>query len=276
MAAERSYRRFEAPSRFASAVEHAWITRDPVGFREVSLPDGRGLVLVVAGPSAWVSDPLTGTARDEGTSVRGPALRVEVREVTGAAVRLGLQLAPSGLSRLWAARPVPRTSMDAATLLGADVVLAVQEALVQGDDARALATVWAALDRLPRHDSDEADRLCEALRFAESQRGLVRSADLAREAGVSLGELHRWCVHLLGVEPSQWLSAVRFSAFVREAIGPGRLRAEDVLAAVRWYSQAGYNAREVERFTGITPAILRRLIDRLDAFLADRPESLFV
>ena len=63
----------------------------------------------------------------------------------------------------------------------------------------------------------------------------------------------------LGLTPDALLAAVRFSAFVRDAVGPGPVRPEDVLGAIRWYVQAGYPPREVERFTGSTPLELRRI-----------------
>ncbi|MCL2092178.1 MAG: hypothetical protein FWH11_13425 [Micrococcales bacterium] len=269
MSVERSLRRFEPPARLRDVVEHAWVAERGVGApassaREVLLPDGCGQLLIVAGTPAVVSDPLTGDRYDADSSVRGPALAVRVRETTGPGVALGLRLTPVGLARLWAPRPAPRGLVPAAARLGADAVTAVVDALNSQDVEAAVLNAWVAVDRVPQHDIADADRLAQALAVAQSVRGVVRSVDLAHEVGVPLGQLHRWCVQLLGVDPGRWLSAVRFAAFVREAVGPGPVRPDRMVAALRWYLQAGYPPRETERFTGLSAADLRRLADRLE------------
>lgn len=187
-----------------------------------------------------------------------------MRDQRAPATRLGLQLAPVALGRL---RLDPTRPGEVAQLLGAGPLAQVDARLADGDDSGAVDAVLEALAAAPRTDSDQADRLAEVFALAESERGLVRAADLARRAGVPIGELHRWCVHLIGVEPSAWLSAVRFSAFVRESVGQGPVRPRAVLAAISWYAQAGYSPRETERFTGMPPVELRRLVDKLHAAL---------
>ncbi len=279
MSVERSFRRFEPPARLRDVVEHAWavwwIARLPAsgvadapaggaGARDVLLPDGCGQLLVVAGASAVVTDPLTGGRHVEASSVRGPALDVLVREATGPGTALGLVLTPVGLARLWAPRPALRCRAPADDLIGADAVAGIVDALTRGEVETAVHDAWAAIDRVPRHDIADADLLALALGLAQSERGVVRSVDLAREVGVPLGELHRWCVNLLGVDPGRWLSAVRFTAFVREAVGPGPVHPDQMVAALRWYLNAGYSPRETERFTGLSAAELRRLADRLE------------
>jgi len=262
------YRRFVPPARLRDVVEHAWVCWSVAGTREALLPDGRGLVLVVGEPAAWVSDPLTGVAVQESSVARGPALNVEVRETTRPGVRLGLQLTPVGLARLWVpdhahVGPGPRPAVPASTVLGAEAVATITDALGTDDDA-AVAAAWVAVGAVLRPDSDDVDRLTQALALARSARGLVRGPDLAREAGASVNELHRWCWQLLGMSTSQWLSAVRFSAFVREYVGSGPVRVDDLVSTLRWYLAAGYSPREAERFTGLPPAELRRLADRLE------------
>lgn len=264
MSVERGLRRFEPPAPLRDVVEHAWVVWTAAGAREVLLPDGCGQVLVVAGAPAVVTDPLTGERYDEGSSVRGPALAVQVRETKDPGVTLGLALTPVGLARLWAPRPALRGRAPVAALLGADAEAAIVEALTREDAEGAVRSAWAAVDRVPQHDLADVDLLAPALAVAQSARGVVRAVDLAREAGVPLGELHRWCVALLGVDPGQWLSAVLFAAFVRQAVGPGPVRPAWMVAALRWYLEAGYSPRETERFTGLSAAELRRLADRLE------------
>ena len=97
------------------------------------------------------------------------------------------------------------------------------------------------------------------IRTAARERGLVTSAELARRTDLAIGRLYRWFAVHTGVEPAVYLAAVRFSAFVREAIGQGPVRPQDVLATIRWYSRSNYPPREQERFTGLAPLELRRL-----------------
>ena len=87
----------------------------------------------------------------------------------------------------------------------------------------------------------------------------MRASDLARQADLAVGVLHREIVETLGISPAAFLAAVRFSAFVRDAVGPGPVRPHDVLAVLQWYLRAGYPPREVERFTGLGHVELRRL-----------------
>ena len=265
VAQHAAYRRFEAPARLSSLVEHVWVTHlDGSAPPEVGLPDGRGLLLIVHGAPTRVSHPLSGAVEEESTSLRGPALDVVVRDQRASAIRLGVQLAPVALGRLRLDRARPG---EVAELLGVEPLAQVDAKLADGDDQGAVDVVLDALASAPRTDSDEADRLAEVFALAESERGLVRSTDLARRAGVPIGELHRWSVHLIGVAPAAWLSAVRFSAFVRESVGQGPVRPRAVLAAISWYAQAGYSPRETSRFTGLPPVELRRLVDKLHAAL---------
>ncbi|MDR3069317.1 MAG: hypothetical protein LBU50_07425 [Cellulomonas sp.] len=269
MSAERSFRRFEPPARLRDVVEHAWVAwRPATSTREVLLPDGCGQLLLVAGAPAVVTDPLTGDRHDEESTVRGPALAVQVRETTGPGVALGLVLTPVGLARLWAPRPALRGLAPAADLLGADTVTDIVDALTREEVEAAVLSAWVAVDRVPRRDSEDVDLLAQALTVARSGRGMVRGVDLAHEVGVPLGQLHRLCSLLLGLDPGRWLSTVRFAAFVRESVGPGPVLADQMVAALRWYLQAGYSPRETERFTGLPTADLRRLADRLEQNLS--------
>ena len=112
--------------------------------------------------------------------------------------------------------------------------------------------------------SADLDRLDDVVARVDLERGLVRPIDLAGYAGVQLAELHRWCVALLGMPPAAYLSAVRFSAYVRERVGTGPVRVGAAVGALRWFMDPSYPPREVERFTGLAPADLRRLVERLE------------
>lgn len=251
-------------------VEHAWVLRDDGGEREVLLPDGRGLVQLVVGTPGARTDVLTGDRADDDSGVRGFSSRAVVREQAGPATRLGLQLHPLALALL---RPhdllVDHAAPLASVVDEADVVLA-RDALTYGDDedaARVLVAALVARSRT-RDRPTGVTAMAEVVAEVDRTRGLVSAADLARAQGVTVSDLHRWCVRLVGVEPSAYLAAVRFAGFVRQATGPGPVAPRDVVSALRWYEESGPVPREVERTTGLGPAELRRVVDRLTETIA--------
>ncbi|OJV59542.1 MAG: hypothetical protein BGO38_11980 [Cellulomonas sp. 73-145] len=262
--AEVTYRRIEVPDPLRGVVEHVWVLHQPAGRgeTEVLLPDGRGLVLLTAGAAGLLVDPLTGERRPEEPELRGPWTHALVRTQTGPGVRLGLQLHPLGPARLRGGRPIADRALPLADVVGpvADDASRLLAAGAEDDAARLLLD---ALARQPIERSADLDRLDDVVARVDQERGLVRPVDLARFAGVQLAELHRWCVALLGMAPAAYLSAVRFSSYVRERVGAGPVRLEAAVAALRWFMDPAYPAREVERFTGLAPADLRRLVERL-------------
>ena len=94
--------------------------------------------------------------------------------------------------------------------------------LAAGSDAAAVGLA----DRVGRGAAaalgpPELERFAGVVHAIDAAGGLVRAADLARGAGCTVTELYRWSVGHLGVPPTDYLAAVRFSTFVREAVGPG-------------------------------------------------------
>ncbi|ADG74418.1 hypothetical protein Cfla_1520 [Cellulomonas flavigena DSM 20109] len=262
-----SYRRLPVPAALEGVAEHAWVARHDGARRhtEVLLPDGRGLLQLVRGTPGRLVDPLAGGAVPDADGVRSALTHALVAEQTGPVARLGVQLHPVALARLRAARPVADAWHPLTEVLAADVVARVGDLLAAGHDDTAVAAVLDALAAVPRRADADLDRLEDALRFVDERRGLVRQADVARAAGTSLGELHRWCTQLLGMSPAQYLAAARFSTFVREYVAVGPVDPAAVVAVVEWFVETGYPPREVERFTGLPPAELRRLAEHLAA-----------
>lgn len=260
-----SYRRFPVPPSLAGVAEHAWVARHARGREhvEVLLPDGRGLLQVVRGSGGSLVEPLTGARTADRDGVRSAWTHAVVAEQSGPVARLGVQLHPAGLARLREGRTQADTWLPLREVLDDGTAARAGELLADGADDEAVATVLGALAVAPRRSGADLDHLDEALAFIDERRGLVRATDVAREVGTSLGELHRWCSQLLGMSPAQYLSAVRFSTFVREAVGTGPVDAAATVAAMEWYVAAGYSAREVERFAGLPPVELRRLAERL-------------
>lgn len=263
------YRRVATPASIRDVVEHLWVLRHPGADpeREVLLPDGRGCVVVSVGERGRRVDALTGEVEVDDGGVRGIATRPVVRTQVGPSVRIGAQLTPWGLARLSPHALLVDSVAPAATLLGAPAVEACVQAAARGDDEAAVGVLADALALAVRFDSPELELLVPVLAEIEQQRGLVRAADVARAAQLPVAQLHRWTVRHLGVDPAVYLAAVRFSAFVREAVGPGPVLPHEALAAIRWYGQVGYPPREVERFTGHRPVELRRIEEGIAAAL---------
>ena len=132
-----------------------------------------------------------------------------------------------------------------AAVLGAEVEEECATALGQGRDADAAAALGAALaaHAVPAPVGSPLEALTPVLRSVVEQRGLVRASDLARHADLAVGVLHREVVQTLGITPEAFLAAVRFSAFVRDAVGPGPVRP----AATRWRSCSGTCAPATRR-----------------------------
>lgn len=283
-----SYARIAAAA--PQLVEHAWVVRE--GSRrhgtdgpgpgdrcaEVLLPDGRGLVQLVGDPDAAATrtDVLTGVTEQDGDGVRGVSTRAAVRQPSGSTVRLGLQLHPLALARLGMRDLLVDRAAPLEVLVDPQVVSRARELLVAGHDEDAVhVLVDALVGRAARHSASAPDALracADVLVEIDRVRGLVSAAELARTFEVTISDLHRWCATLVGVPPTTYLAAVRFTGFVRAALGPGPASPTDVVAALRWYASAGYAPREVERFTGLTPVDLRR-VERRTALLAGLPAA---
>lgn len=264
------YHRYPPPSSAHGIVEHLWVVRLPDGAveREVLLPDGHGLVTVAVGTAGVHIDPLSLVRTTDGSGVRGLADRAFVREQRGPSARLGAQLDPVALARM-GVHAGAHEPVAVSAVLGTGVEEECATALEQGRDADAAATLGAALalHAVPAPVGSPLEALTPVLRDVVAQRGLVRASDLARRADLAVGVLHREIVETLGITPEAFLAAVRFSAFVRDAVGPGPVRPQDVLAVLQWYLRAGYPPREVERFTGLSHVELRRLESGIAAAL---------
>ena len=266
------------PTEVPGLVEHAWVAREQGAGREILLPDGRGLLqVVVGGPGAGgavLVDVATGAERADVTGVRGLMTRAVVRVPAATGVRLGLQLHPSALAASGAPALVDAWAA-AETLVGEPALLAATAALGDGDTARAVDVLVESLVNRRAVDEVEAVRFREILQVVDDREGAVTVAELARAAEVTVSDVHRWSQRFLGVPPAEYLSAVRFSVFVRRAVGRGAVRPHAVLQALRWYAEAGYPPREVERTSGMTPVELRRVDERIASLIgvADAPGS---
>ena len=260
------------PLHVAGLVEHAWVARDEGAGREILLPDGRALLQLVLDPqgatsgSALLVDVTTGAERVDATGVRGLLTRPVVRVPARARVRLGLQLHPSAFAALGAPVLVDAWA-PAESLVGEPALLAASAALSDGDGVGAAKALVEALVSRRAVDEPNAVRFREIVQVVDARQGAVTVAELARAAEVTVSDVHRWSQRYLGVPPAEYLSAVRFSVFVRRAVGRGVVRPDAVLQALRWYAEAGYPPREVERTSGMTPVELRRVDERIASLI---------
>ncbi|RHA43560.1 hypothetical protein [Cellulomonas rhizosphaerae] len=246
-------------------VEHAWVVVGGGPSREILLPDGRGLLQVVLEGDGSLVDTLTGASTPDATGVRGLMTRPVVRVQDGSGVRLGIQLAPSALAAVGAPGLVDAWG-DAEGLVGPALGRASDE-LAAGRFAAAAHELVDALVARRVEPTLDAVRFGEVLRLVDERAGLVSAQELARAEGVTVSDLHRWTLLFLGAQPADYLAAVRFASFVRQAVGPGVARPDAVLQALSWYSRAEVPPREVERSTGLDPVELRRVEERIAALV---------
>ncbi|MDM7832736.1 hypothetical protein [Cellulomonas edaphi] len=257
---QRQYSRWDVV--VPGIVEHAWATRHDAPSVEILLPDGRGLAQLVVGEPAQLVDVTTGVRRAEESGVRGLLTRPLVRIAQGPAVRVGLQLHPMALGALGAGALVDAW-VPAELVADAELVTASASALDAGDGEGAARRLAGALAARRQPDQPEAERFREVLRHVDATHGAVSAPELARFAQTTVSDLYRWSVRYLGVEPTLYVGAVRFSVFVRRAVGPGVVRPDAVLRALRWYAEGGYSSREVERTTGMSAVDLRLVEERI-------------
>jgi hypothetical protein len=276
-------------------VEELWVARAPHGAPpRVALPDGRPAAVVrLGGPALWV-DPLTHETETVASLLRGPRTVPRVvlhTDPSGAAVpqwEVGARLAPWALSALHPAGALVDDHRPLGEALGLDEA-ALAERLracwddaagtggaggdAAGGDAAAVAAarvleeaLTAAVRRpVPVTAREDLDRLT---RYADDERGLVRSVDLARSVGRSMASLHALLAAHVGLSPSAFLATVRLSCAVRELGVDDRGDAARVVAVLRAYADAGYPQREVERFTGLSALELRRAVRGMEDVLA--------
>lgn len=254
-------------------VEHAWVTRARGRHREILLPDGRGLLLLVADGAATTIDATSGDERADASGVRGLMTRPAVRVADGGGARLGLQLHPIALATLGSS-PLVDAWGPAQVLVGESAVEDATAALRAADDDGAVRILVDALvarvaARAVAHDP-ERERFAEVVARVDALHGAVTVAELARFVGVTVSDVFRWSQRYLGVVPADYLAAVRFSVFVRRAVGPGIVDPESVLSALRWYAGAGFPPREVERTAGLSVDELRRVEERIASWVGAR------
>jgi hypothetical protein len=266
-------------------VEALWVARAPQGAPpRVALPDGRPAAVVrLGGAARWV-DPLTRETELVASLLRGPRTTPRVvlhADPAGAAVpqwEVGARLAPWALSALHPAGALVDDHRPLGEALGLD-----EDALADrlracwaedpGEDVAAVAAARVLEDALtaavrrpvPVVDREDLDRLT---RYADDERGLVRSVDLARSVDRSMASLHALLAAHVGLTPSAFLATVRLSCAVRELGVDDRGDAARVVAVLRAYADAGYPQREVERFTGMSALELRRAVRGMEDVLA--------
>ncbi|MFI2752718.1 hypothetical protein ACGIF2_04695 [Cellulomonas sp. P22] len=267
------YRRFAPPAAAAWFVEHLWVVRTPGDaprVLEVFLPNGRPSVLVRLGALGTRIDPVTGARTADDSGVVGIAVDPHVVELAPGSAFVGAQLAPYGLAALSPDRLLVDESAPLTHVLPPAVAARLAGRLAGLDDAQAVAVLGGELAAGVRRRTppERLDLLETLMAVIDSQRGLVRAIDLARAGGVSIAALHRCCVEEMGVQPVTFLRATRFFYFVGELAGAPPWPAATVLSAMRTYVATEPAPRELERFTGLSPAQHRLALHGIEELLA--------
>lgn len=265
-------------------IEELWVARAAHGAPpRVALPDGRPAAVVrLGGAARWV-DPLTHESEVVTSLLRGPRTVPRVvlhADPAGGPVpqwEIGARLAPWALSALHPTGLLVDDHRPLGEALGLDeAALADRLRACWADGAAEQAAAVAAARLLedalagavrrpvPVTDRDDLDRLT---RYADAERGLVRSVDLARSVDRSSASLHALLTAHVGLTPSAFLATVRLPCAVRELGVDDRGDATRVVAVLRAYADAGHPQREVERFTGMSALELRRAVHGMEDVL---------
>jgi len=186
-------------------------------------------------------------------SVTGLQTRARQYEYCGGTVSLLVRLTPQGGRCLG----VPAAELTDATVSVADLPAArtlagLHEQLLEAPNAAdALSALEAALGALPF----QLDPLVEQARALLTNAPGLHIADIASRLGVSARQLERRFHVAIGVSPKRFASLLRFERAL--PVLDGRAGLAHVAQASGYFDQP-HMSREIARFTGLSPARLRR------------------
>ncbi|WP_448060032.1 hypothetical protein [Cellulomonas hominis] len=267
---------FAPPSRAAWFVERLWVARTPAGLPpEVLVPDGRPTVEVRLAGAATLADPFSRVRTPVVSAVHGLRTVPVVLDQPGGSWTVGARLAPHGLLPLLPGRALVDDSAPLGECLGLDEAGLAERLRGATDDAQVAALLAEALTDVVRRPTpaEQLDLVRAVVREIDAERGLVRPVDLVRSLGRSTAVLHKVVSDEIGVTLRTLLAVSRFSHAVRDLAGlepdaRGAYPGAPVAGVLRRYVDAAYPAREVERFTGLEPLDLRRMVRGIEELVA--------
>lgn len=232
----------------------------PRGDSRRQFPEPFVVVIIEFGPSLRVTlcgDART-TARHAGGFVAGLGDSFAITEHDGRQRGIQVDLTPTGARRLFG---VPLSELTGRVVSLGDLLPVEMRSLA---DRLAASLDWDARldlveDLLARRVLDartDTARVDRALARIEAAGGVLDVGSLARELGCSHKHLIALFHDQVGVGPKLLSRLVRFEHVMREARGKLATPWAD-LAVAHGYSDQAHLAREVKRFTGLTPTEAR-------------------
>jgi AraC-like DNA-binding protein len=233
--------------------------RSPGRQRRRHFPEPWVVVIVDFGPRLHVAlrDEGSGT-RHAGGFVAGLGDAYAIVEHDGHQLGMQLDLTPTAARRLFGL-PLSEIAGQIAPLR--DLLPAEHRSLAEQLEASPSWTerfdlVEAMLTRRLLGSPTDTARVDQALARIEAAGGRIELGALARELGCSHKHLIALFQDQVGVNPKLFARLVRFERMMRDARGGTRRWAE--LAQAHGYCDQAHLAREVARFTGLTPTEANR------------------
>jgi AraC-like DNA-binding protein len=267
-------RRWERASREPCAELRPYVQRDLEGYDEWlprplhrrQFPEPFVVVIIEFGPPLRVTlggDART-SARSAGGFVVGLGDSFAITEHEGRQRGVQVDLTPTGARRLFG---LPLSELTGRIVALRDLLPAETRSLAERLDA---ASDWPTRLRLVedllvhriRSARVDTARVDWALAQIESSGGAVDVGSLARELGHSHKHLIALFHDQVGVTPKLLARLVRFERVIREARADVPTRFANLALAHGYFDQA-HLARDVRRFTGLTPTEARSSLSEL-------------
>jgi AraC-like DNA-binding protein len=244
-----------------------WLPRP---LRRRQFPEPFVVVIVEFGPPLQVT--LGGDARtalrSAGGFVAGLGDSFAITEHAGRQRGLQVDLTPTGARRLFG---VPLSELAGRIVALRELLPAETRTLAERLDA---ATDWSSrlclveelIAQRIRSARVDSARVDWALARIESSGGTVDVGSLARELGHSHKHLIALFHDQVGVTPKLWARLVRFERVMSRARQGGSIPVSELALAHGYFDQA-HLARDVRRFTGLTPTEARSNLSELAPLL---------
>lgn len=244
------------PDDLRRHVQCLWILRDDAPNQAIQTiwPDGRCELLAELGVPLRFHGA-DGTIRaDQSLCFAGQQLGPIRLQATGPVHCIGIRLMPA-CSGLIAGSRLPELRDHAPELRWLDAAFAdaFQLAAQASIDTGLPEPLWALLR--PRCERHVPDALAErAVALLDAVDGDLRIAGVATQLGVALRTLQTRFLENVGMTPKEYARVRRLQALLRTLDGERSAIAD--AAACHGYSDQAHATRDLQRWTGITPARL--------------------
>ena len=254
------YAEHPVPLDLRRYVQCLWLLRDdtPGDAIQTIYPDGRCELLAELGVPLRFHGADGGIRADQPLCFAGQQLGPIRLQATGPVVCIGLRLMPA-CSGLIAGEQLPFLRDHAPDLYSLDAAFAADfrdaaEAITQRGTAEPL---WALMRA--RCTGFEPDALVEhAVKTLDASDGDMRITLLATQLGVSLRTLQTRFLDAVGMTPKEYARVRRLQALLH-SLDAERAAIADA-AARHGYSDQSHATRDLQRWTGTTPARLIRAL----------------